>query len=292
MLALGACSAASGTGAGPGVVGTVIAAENDWGSIAAALGGDKVHVTSIISNPNADPHSYEPSAADARSVATAGVVIENGIGYDGWAQKLIDSNPAVNRDVLDVGDIVGVKEGGNPHQWYSPTSVRKMVEAIVAAYDKRDPADAGYFDSNKETFLGTTLAPYFKAIESIATKFEGTPIGASESIFEPMASATKLDLLTPSTFLRAISEGAEPTIADKTLIDRQINTRAIKVYVFNTQNSTPDVARQVEVCKRQGIPIVNITETLTPLNATFEQWQLRQLLELEAALARTTGRAA
>jgi len=115
-------------------------------------------------------------------------------------------------------------------------------------------------------------------------------VGASESIFAPLAQALGLDLITPYSFLKAISEGAEPTAADKTSIDRQIAKKEIKVWVFNSQNSTPDVARFTEAARKKGIPISTITETLTPATATFEQWQVRQLRALEAALHRATGR--
>src|SRR5450755_1204920 len=67
----------------------VVAAENFWGSIATQLGGTKVDVESVITNPDTDPHDYDPSAADARDIANANVVIENGIGYDSWVSKLI-----------------------------------------------------------------------------------------------------------------------------------------------------------------------------------------------------------
>ncbi|MDX6411014.1 MAG: zinc/manganese transport system substrate-binding protein, partial [Gaiellaceae bacterium] len=109
----------------------VVAAENFWGSIAAQLGGSRVHVSSVISSPATDPHDYEPTAADARTIAGAQMVIANGIGYDPWAGKLIAANPVRGRVVLTVGDLVGVKPGGNPHRWYSPTDVQKVIDQIV-----------------------------------------------------------------------------------------------------------------------------------------------------------------
>src|SRR6266568_298509 len=108
----------------------VVAAENFWGSIAAQLGGTRVHVTSVITNPATDPHDYEPTAADARTIAGAQMVIVNGIGYDPWAGKLIAANPVHGRAVLTVGNLVGIKPGGNPHRWYSPTDVQKVIDAI------------------------------------------------------------------------------------------------------------------------------------------------------------------
>jgi zinc/manganese transport system substrate-binding protein len=284
-----ACSAMS-PGAGPSDgVGQVVAAENFWGSIAAQLGGSKVSVSSIIDNPNADPHDYEPTAADARLVASASFVIENGIGYDIWAQKLLDANPGSGRHVLNVGKLVGVAAGGNPHQWYSPSSVMRVIDEITATYKKRDPADATYFDQQKQQFFSIGLRDYNDLIVSIKSKFAGTPVGASESIFALLAPALGLDLLTPSSFLKSISEGTDPTAADKATIDRQISARAIKVYVYNTQNATPDIQRQIEACKKTGIPITTITETLVPAGASFQQWQVAQLRALYTALTKGTG---
>src|ERR1700693_2495464 len=130
----------------------VVAAENFWGSIASQLGGSRVHVTSVITNPATDPHDYEPTAADARTIAGARMVIVNGIGYDPWAQKLIDANPVHGRVVLTVGDGVGGNTGGNPHRWYSPGDVQQVVAAIVRDYTKLDPKDAVYFEQRQTTF--------------------------------------------------------------------------------------------------------------------------------------------
>ncbi len=124
----------------------VVAAENFWGSIAAQLGGNRVHVTNIIDNPNADPHDYEPTADDAKSMATAQFVIENGVGYDPWAQRLLDANPVSGRVVLNVGTLVGEPVGGNPHRWYSPDNVQQVIAAITKEYKKLDPPGASYFD--------------------------------------------------------------------------------------------------------------------------------------------------
>jgi zinc/manganese transport system substrate-binding protein len=264
----------------------VAVAENSWGSIAAQLGGDKVEVTSIVSNPNADPHGYEPTAADARLVATARVVILNGIGYDPWMQKLLDASPSSARGVLNVGDVVGVPLGGNPHQWYSPSSVRTMIGAIADEYSRLDPADSAYFVSRKESFSGTDLKEYSDLIDRIKSTYAGTSVGASESIFAELAPALGLNLITPPSFLKAISEGAEPTAADKATIDQQIQSHAIAIYVYNSQNATPDVIRQVAECDQAGIPVATITETLVPAGETFQLWQVGQLKNIAAALAK------
>ena len=283
-------SGSSASSAAPAAKIQVVATINAWGSIASQLGGDRVQETSIITNPDTDPHSYEPSAADARTVAGAAVLVENGIGYDAWADKMVASNPNPQRTTLTVGQIVGVPDDGNPHQWYSPDSVNKVVDAITAAYKKADPNDSAYFDQQNQQFVNQGLANYHNLISAIKTTYAGTPVGASESIFSPLSDALGLNLLTPPEFLKAESEGTDPSPADKATIDQQIATKAIKLYVFNTQNSNPDVQAQVDAAKKQNIPVATVTETLSPANASFQDWQSAQLSGLQAALHTATGK--
>jgi zinc/manganese transport system substrate-binding protein len=165
-----------------------------------------------------------------------------------------------------------------------------VIGAISADYAKLDPKDTAYFKQQKARFETRGLRRYKQLIATIRHKYAGVPVGASESIFAPLAQALGLDLITPSSFLDAISEGSEPTAADKTAIDRQIARKQIKVWVYNRQNSTPDVARITEAARKRGIPVTTITETLSPESASFEAWQARQLVALAAALRRATGR--
>jgi len=264
----------------------VVAAENFWGSIAAQLGAGHVHVTSIVANPATDPHDYEPTSQDARALAGANLVIVNGIGYDPWAPKLLAASPSSGRLVITVGDLVGLTAGDNPHRWYSPANVQQVIDAITADYKRLDPHDGAAFETARTRFEQMGLATYHREIAAIARRFAGVRVGASESIFAPLAQALHLDLVTPPTFLRAISEGTEPTVQDLATIDRQIATREINAWVFNSQNSTPDVQRLTEAARKQRIPVVSITETLSPASATFQSWQVAQLRRLEAALAR------
>ncbi|GAB2699979.1 metal ABC transporter solute-binding protein, Zn/Mn family [Kitasatospora kifunensis] len=284
-----ASKAATPTAGGSKVI-QVVAAENFWGSVASQLGGAHVKVASIITNPDIDPHSYEPTTADGRAVSSADYVITNGIGYDAWSDKLLSANPMPQRTELNVGTLLGKKEGDNPHQWYSADSLNKVIDQITADYKKIDPADAAYFDTQKTTFTTKTLAPYNQLEADIKAKYAGTPIGASESIVTPLAESLGLKMLTPESFLDAESEGSDPTAADKATIDQQIATKQIKVYVFNTQNSDPDVMAQVNAAKAQGIPVAQVTETLAPANAGFQDWQVQELQGIENALKQATGK--
>lgn len=287
---LAACSTAGGTNpAASSRVVQVAAAEDIWGSIAAQVGGSHVHVISIIRNPNTDPHSYEPTAADARTFAAAQLVIENGIGYDPWAARLLAADQG-RQSVLDIGAALGVPSGGNPHRWYNPADVRAVIDRLTAAYSRLDPADRAYFARRRVFFTSVGLRRYHALIASIKAKYGGTPVGASESIFAMLAPALGLKLRTPYSFLKAISEGTEVSAADKQTTDTQIRRHLIKIYVYNSQNLTPDVQAQVAAAKAAHIPVVRITETLTPPTDTYQAWQVRQLESIEAALAKATGR--
>jgi zinc/manganese transport system substrate-binding protein len=281
-------AAGSGSGSTEGRVVQVAAAENFWGSIAGQVGGAHAHVVSIISNPNTDPHSYEPTAADARTVAGAQMVVENGIGYDPWAAKLLTADPSTIV-VLDVGAVLRVPDGSNPHRWYNPGDVRAVVARLTADLQRLDPEDRAYFAARQQRFESVDLARYDATVASIRATYRGTPVGASESIFAMLAPSLGLDLITPPSFLKAISEGTDVSVADTEAIDTQIREHRIKIYVYNSQNVTPDVQAQLREVKAAHIPVATITETLQPAGATYQAWQTRQLLGIETALARSRG---
>ncbi len=268
----------------------VVAAENFWGSIAAQLGGEDAEVHSIIVNPNTDPHSYEPTAADARAMAGAQMTIVNGIGYDEWASHLLSADSDSGRVNLDVGSLLGMKAGDNPHQWYSPAHVHAVVELIVADYSKLRPADARYFSQRQREFETVGLARYNALLRQIRARYAGVPVGYSESIFQPLGEALGLKLLTPYSFAKAIAEGTEVSAQDKQTVDRQASEHQIKVWVFNSQNVTPDVQRANELARAARIPIATVTETLSPASDSFQQWQVAELEGLQRALHRATGR--
>jgi zinc/manganese transport system substrate-binding protein len=285
-------SATAGPGVGAGRL-RVVAAEDFWGAIARELGGSRVAVSSIVVDPNTDPHSYEPTAADARRLAGAQLAIVNGIGYDEWAPKLLAASSTEGgggRVVLNVGHALGLKDGDNPHQWYSPASVKRVVGEIAADYERLDPANAAYYAARETTFETRSLARYDQLRAQIRARYAGTPVGCSESIFRPLGEDLGLRLMTPYGFAKAIAEGGEVSAQDKRTADRQAERREIKVWVLNSQNVTPDVQRVNELARAHGIPIATVTETLSPASDTFEQWQVAQLQALQRALRAGTGR--
>ncbi len=294
LIALG-LTACDRSGSAPGKGGPsdrleVVAAENFWGSIAAQLAGEKATVQSIIVNPAADPHSYQPTAQDARTLASANMVIVNGAGYDEWAQQLLRAGSSSGRAVLNVGSLLHLQPGANPHRWYFPTDVQAVAHSIAADYERLDPADAGYFAQREKTFETVGLARYDELRREIRKRFAGVEVGYSESIFQGLGEDLGLRLATPYSFAKAIAEGTDVTAADKETVDAQARDRQIKLWVYNSQNLTPDVRRVNQIVREAKIPIVTITETLAPPSMSFEQWQVLELEALLVALHKATGR--
>ena len=287
MTACGTTFQAASSTSGPV---QVVAAENFWGSIAAQVGGNHVHVTSIITDPNADPHSYEPTAADARTVAQAQYVIVNGAGYDPWSDKLLQANPASGRKELNVGDFNGKHEGDNPHMWYNPDYVTAVVNKIRDDLKALDAADASAFDQSAQTFLTTGLKQYHDLIAAIKAKYSGIPVGATESIFSYLAPALGLNLVTPYSYLKAVSESQDISAADEATVEQQIKQKQIKILVYNSQNTPNNIQAIITLAKANNIPVATITETLTPQTASFQDWQSAQLQGIQSALAQATGK--
>ena len=268
---------------GPGTSLQVIAGENFWGSIAAQLGGSHVSVTSIVTNPNTDPHEYESSAVDARAFATADYVILNGAGYDDWGGKLLAGNPSDNRRVLIVAGLLQKKAGDNPHFWYNPDWVAMVADRMTADYKALDPGDSSYYSRQREAF-GAALKPYHDAITNVRSAHGRVPVGCTESIFVYMAAALDLDLISPPQFMQAISEGTDPPARSVAQIQQQISQRSIKLLVYNTQTSTSVTENLEQLARQNGIPVVGISETIQPGNASFQDWQVAQLNSIKTAL--------
>jgi zinc/manganese transport system substrate-binding protein len=289
LLLMLLCSACGSTGNAASIATSsstvlqVVAGENFWGSIATQLGGIHAHVNSIVTDPNADPHEYESNTADARLFAQANYVILNGVGYDTWAQKLLDANPVSGRKVFTAGDLVGKKEGDNPHLWYNPAFVEQVANQITKDYQALDPADASYFTQQRSAFE-QSLSDYHTRIAEIKTSFAGQKIGATESIFVYLANALGLDLITPPAFMDAVAEGNDPSASSVVAFEQQVRTKQITVLVYNVQTVT-DVTNTIkQLAAQQNIPIVGVSETIQPADASFQEWQTAQLLVLQNAL--------
>jgi zinc/manganese transport system substrate-binding protein len=262
----------------------VVAGENFWASIAAQVGGSKVSVHTVISDPKADPHEYETTTDDARAFAEADLVILNGAGYDAWGSKLLAASPSAHRQAMDVAQLLDKKAGDNPHLWYDPAAVVKVADAMTERYKSIDSADAGYFDQQRTEFT-KALEPYTKEIATIKQKHSAAPIGATESIFVYMAEALSLNLTTPPAFMDAIAQGNDPPAGAVAQFHDQIAGKQIKVLIYNVQTATAVTTNLKALAATNRIPAVGISETLQPKDAKFQDWQLAQLKSLENALA-------
>jgi zinc/manganese transport system substrate-binding protein len=286
LVALAVACGSPGTSGPSSSTISVIAGESFWGSVALQLGGSKVNVQSVVTDPNADPHEYESSANDARAFAEARLVILNGAGYDDWGKKLLSANPAPGRHVLNVADLLGKKVGDNPHFWYSPDYVVKVADGITTQYRSIDSADAGYFDQRRAEFA-TALGPYTDEIGKVKLKYAGTPVGATESIFVYLAAALSLKLTTPAEFMNAVAEGNDPPASAVVAFQDQITANQIKVLVYNVQTTTAVTTTVKSLAASHHIPSVGVSETLLPASLTFQDWQLKQITSLEVALSST-----
>ncbi|MGH7687841.1 MAG: metal ABC transporter solute-binding protein, Zn/Mn family [Candidatus Dormibacteria bacterium] len=285
VIAVAVTAVACGSSSTGGATGTihVVAAENFWGSIVTQLGGTHVSVTSIVSDPNADPHDYQSSASNARAFATAQYVILNGAGYDNWASSLLDANQSSSRTVFTVADLLGKKEGDNPHFWYSPSYVTQVADRITGDLSKVDSGDASYFAQQRAT-LTSDLKPYTDRIGAIKQQFSGRKVAATESIFVYMASALGLDLISPPEFMQAVSEGNDPPASTVTAFQQQLQTGQATVLVYNQQTATDVTTNLRQLASQKNIPIVGVTETIQPPDTSFELWQVGELNDLQNAL--------
>ncbi|HUO55916.1 MAG TPA: zinc ABC transporter substrate-binding protein [Candidatus Paceibacterota bacterium] len=268
----------------------VVAAENFWGSIVSQIGGSHVNVLSIVSDPNADPHEYESNAADARAVSSAAYVIENGVGYDSWMDKLLSaggSNP--NRKVLNVGTLVDKQEGDNPHLWYNPAFVNQAAAQIEQDLIAIDPADKDDYEQNYATFQ-SNVAEYQNRIASIKKDYAGTKVAATEDIFAYLATAAGLDLISPPEFIEAVAEGNDPPADSVVTFENQLKAKEPVVLVYNEQTVTPLTENIKALAAQENIPVIGVTETIQPPDATFEEWMNAELIDLQNALnANTLG---
>ncbi len=264
----------------------VVAAENFWGSLVSQLGGDKVNVLSIVSDPNADPHEYESNTTDARAFASARYVVLNGAGYDAWAQTLLSANTArpAERTVLTVATLLGKKNGDNPHFWYSPAYVNRVVVQMEQDLIQIDPNDAGYF-RGQASALQASLANYQRQIADIKQHFAGTPVAATEDIFAYLAQAAGLEVVSPSAFTQAVAEGNDPTAASVAEFQQQLAARQPKILVYNEQTITPLTENIKQLAAAQHIPTIGVTETIQPPTMRFQDWMNGEVAALTSALA-------
>jgi zinc/manganese transport system substrate-binding protein len=247
------------------------------------LGGTHTQVLSIVTDPNADPHEYESNSGDAQAIAGAALVIVNGAGYDDWALKLISASNSAHQVVLNVAELLGKKEGDNPHFWYSPYYVNDTVRAMYSDLLSIDPADAAYY-AQQYGSLNESLGQYNARISEIRAQFAGTRVASTESIFEYLANATGLDLVSPPAFMDAVAEGNDPPAQSVVQFQQLLENGSVRVLVYNAQTVTPLTQNIKAMAAAKGIPIIAVTETIQPPDVSFQVWMNAELISLQNAL--------
>jgi zinc/manganese transport system substrate-binding protein len=263
----------------------IVAAEDFYGNIAQQLGGDKVSVTSIISNPDVDPHEYESSVQDGIAITNANIVIENGLQYDSWMDKLLSASPNAGRILIVAGNVAPNVLQENPHIWYGIDNISAIAGAIENALVKADPADATLFQNNLLTF-NASLVPISTKIEDMRTQYGGTAVGLTETIYLYQTEPMRLGVLTPFSFEKAIAEGNDPSAQDVSIANKQIADKKISVLIYNSQTVTPVTTNLQNAARANGIPVVPVTEMMPP-GDTYQGWIMDELNALDAALAQS-----
>lgn len=263
----------------------VVAAENFYGDVASQIGGANVAVTSILTNPDEDPHLFEASTETARALADAKVTISNGVDYDPWMGKLLKANASPGRKEILVGQLVGRKTGDNPHLWYDPASMRAAAKAIAMDLDAVDPGHKADYDKGEAAFVAS-LKPLDAKIAEMKKKFAGQPVTMSEPVFGYQANLIGLKVHNEK-FALAIMNNAEPTASEVAGFENDLKNHLVKAMLFNAQASEPAVQRLVDLAKGNSIPVVGVSETEPP-GMTYQAWMLSQLDALDKALSAET----
>ena len=264
----------------------IVAAENFYGDVAEQIGGDQVSVTSILRNPDQDPHLFETSPSIVREIAAAQVVIYNGADYDPWMERLLKVTPKPGRVVIVAADLMRKKAGDDPHLWYEPATMPAVAEAVAAALTAADPTHADRYTTGLNAFLAS-LRPLNDKIAAIRGKYAGATVAATEPVFDYMAAALHLTMLD-RRFQLAVMNNTEPSAGDFAAFERDLKTHEVRVMFYNKQASDKIVQHLVDLARASNIPVVGVTETCPP-GLSYRDWMLDELGETETALARPSS---
>ena len=260
----------------------VVATENFYGDIARQIGGDRVAVVSIMSNPDQDPHLFETTPATVRQIAKAQIVIVNGANYDPWMEKLLAATPRAGRVVITAADLTGRKAGDNPHLWYDPATMPAVATAFADALTKTDTVHASDYAARLKATL-ETLERITARVAQLKAKHAGAAVTATEPVFGPMAEALGLTMRN-QRFQLAMMNDTEPSARDLAAFERDLKERKVRVLIYNSQVSEKLTERLREIAIRSKVPVVGVTETM-PANTSFQDWVLGELDALDKALS-------
>ncbi len=283
-LLLAAAVLAAATAAQPAFADpiAVVAAENFYGDVAQQTGGDYVAVTSILSNPDQDPHLFEASPSTAKALAGAKVVIVNGADYDPWMEKLLKANKTPGRKEILAAALAGKKVGDNPHLWYNPATVKAVAKQLSVDLASIDPTHKADYEKGAASFVDS-LKPLDAKIAEMHKKYAGSPVTASEPVFGYMAELLGLKVHNEK-FALAVMNNTEPSASEVAAFENDLKGHKVKVMLYNAQASEASVQRLVQMAKDEKIPVVGVSETEPP-GVTYQQWMTSQLDALDKALS-------
>lgn len=286
-LMLAGCDSSS-SAPGPKTTDTVIrvvAAEDEYGNVAAQIGGRYVSVTSVESNPNTDPHTYEVSPGVAQAVSGAQLVIQNGVGYDDFMTRIESASANSQRQVINVQHLLGLPDSTpNPHLWYDPTTMPKVATVLASDFTAVQPAHAAYFKTRATMFI-RSLQPWLAAIARFKATYPHTPVATTEPVADYLLEAAGTNNLTPFGFQADIMNGVDPSPQDVTFQTGLFTGHRVKVFVYNQQVTDTLTQSFIAAARRAGIPVVGVYETMPVPGYDYQSWMLAEVRALQKAVA-------
>jgi zinc/manganese transport system substrate-binding protein len=282
-VAVAGCGSAAAS-AGKGQI-VAVGAENEYANVISQIGGRYVSVTAVESNPNVDPHTFEASPTVARTVAGAQLVVQNGVGYDSFMNKVESASPSSSRKVITVQSLLGLPDStANPHLWYMPRTMPAVAHALVKDLSAIDPSHAGYFAANARRF-DASLQPWYRALRQFAARYPHTPVATTEPVGDYMLQAAGTVNLTPFQFQADIMNGVDPAPQDVTLQNGLFSGHRVKAFLYNQQVTDSLTESFLAKAKQYGIPVVGVYETMPTPGYNYQSWMLAEVNALERAVA-------
>ena len=280
-LGLAACGSSAPTS---GAI-RVVAAENFYGDLTQQIGGDRVQVVSILSDPNIDPHEYESNTQDALAVARAQLVIENGAGYDTFIDHLMSASPSSSRQVLNVARIFSIPAGANPHLWYSPRLLGQAADRIANQLGTIDPANQSRFQAGAQTFH-QRFQPVLDRVAEVRTRFSGAAVLPTEQVADYLLKDAGLNP-AHGPFQQAEEDGNDPPAQSVQDFQQRLTTRSARILIYNQQTVSTLTERMRQLAQASGVPVVGVRETMPP-GSHVQDWMLQTITAVEDALSKTT----
>jgi zinc/manganese transport system substrate-binding protein len=264
---------------------SAIGAENEYANVLAQIGGRYVHVSSILNNPNTDPHTFESSPSVASEVSAAQLIVQNGVGYDTFMNKIESASPNPDRKVITVQNVLGLPDSTpNPHLWYNPKTMPAVAKVMAADLSELRPAHKAYFQARLKAF-DRSLAPWLNAIAAFKAKYPGTPVATTEPVADYMLQAAGTRNLTPFTFQADIMNGVDPSPQDISLENGFFTKHKVKVFCYNQQVVDALTTSIRQTALKAGVPVVGVYETMPTPGYDYQSWMLAEVNALRKAVA-------